>query len=412
MDDGKPKKKTGKPVKRRSALKTAGLATLGVMGLSVAGIAGRAVQTGAHKSFTDGTGFEPQRLWRLQVSDDTAEKPYTNKADGLIAAGLLAASSRNAQPWRFVVSGKTIDVLADGRRSLGSIDPNNRQMTIGVGCCIENMVLGASGVGITPLLNIFPEGPAGKTIARFTIFEGVGPVSKEAKALAQRHTNRGPYQRDRVIDTKILDALAALNTSSMTKLFWLTADSEAGKRFAAGTLKATSDFVADKNLVVDSYNWFRFTAGDHRDGLTLPSSGLPPINARVAMMLPQSLREDPHTAWVEMTKTVHLGTASQFGLIAIPALDDRAALIEAGRLWQRLHVQATVMGLAMQPLCQMIEMADRDRVFQRQSEAERTLTGLSTLSGHVFVFGFRLGYSRYITTPSPRRSIDDTTQQV
>jgi len=116
---------------------------------------------------------------------------------------------------------------------------------------------------------------------------------------------------------------------------------------------------------------------------------------------------DPHQTWLEMTRDVHLATAPIYGLIAIPALDDRAALIEAGRLWQRFHVQATVMGLAMQPLNQMMEMVDRDFIFQRPSEAERTLNNLATMGSSVFAFGFRMGFSRYITTPRPRRGFDD-----
>jgi len=408
-EDDRPKKKKAKPVPRRSILKTVGLVTGGAIALSATGIAGRAYQTGAHKNFTDGPGFQPWRDWQTQVDGATPEgqESLTSKPAGMIAAGLLAASPHNSQPWRFIVRDKTIDVLADESRNLGSIDPRYREMMIGLGCCIENMVLGSTGVGITPLVNVLPEGPAGKVIARITLYDGASAPSKEAKALTQRHTNRGPYLRERAVDSKILDTLNTLVSTSITKLVWLRAESEAGKRFAEGTIKATADFIADKNMVVDSYNWFRFSGGDHRDGLTLPTVGIPPIEARIAMMLPKGLMGDPHQAWLDMTRTVHLPTAPLFGLIAIPDLENRTSLIEVGRLWQRLHVQATILGLSMQPLNQMMEMVDRDYIFQRPSEAERTLNNLATLSGNVFAFGFRMGYSRAITFASPRRSIED-----
>lgn len=406
--DDKPKKKKARPVRRRSLLKTMALATGGVLGLAAAGIAGRAYQTGAHKSFTDGPGFDPWRAWQAQADGLGEPNPaLKGTPQGLITAALLASSPHNSQPWTFVIRDRTIDVLADETRNLGSIDPRYREMTIGLGCCIENMVLGSSAVGLTPLLNVLPEGSAGKVIARLTLYDGLGTASKEAKALAKRHTNRGPYLRDRVIDNTILDSLSGLVSTSMTRLIWLRAESEAGKRFAEGTLKATSDFIADKNMVVDSHNWFRFDSGDHRDGLTLPTVGITPLKARIAMMLPKGFTGDPHEAWLAMTRDVHLPTAPIFGLIAIPALDDRAGLIEAGRLWQRLHVQAEVMGLSMQPLNQMMEMVDRDSIFQRPSEAERTLNSLAILTGHTFVFAFRMGYSRALTSPSPRRGLED-----
>jgi hypothetical protein len=47
-------------------------------------------------------------------------------------------------------------------------------------------------------------------------------------------------------------------------------------------------------------------------------------------------------------------------VIAVRNRDDKAQLLEAGRLWQRLHLEATLQGVAMHPLNQMMEMADHD----------------------------------------------------
>lgn len=412
-DDDKPKRKAAKPVARRSVLKTSGLAAAGVLGLAAAAIGGRAYQTGALNAFDEGLGFEPLRAWKAQLAAFKAAKggktgsPLTGNAKGLIAAGLLAASPHNSQPWKFIIRDKTIDVLADDARNLGAIDPRRREMMIGLGCCIENMVLGASAVGITPLLNVFPDGPDGTTIARITIYDGTGQASKEAEALARRQTDRGPYVVARQIDSKILTALDALVSSASTKLIWLRAETDAGKRFAAATIKATADFIADAELVAASDKWMRLGPGSHSDGLTLPTVGLPPLMTRMALMVPKGLSGDPNQTWLEMTRDVHVATAPQFGLITVPSLDDREGLVEAGRLWQRLHVQATIMGLSVQPLNQLLEMADRDAALTRPSPAATTLAGLATLSDSVFAFAFRMGYSRSITNPSPRRGITE-----
>lgn len=424
-DDDKPKKPAAKPVPRRSAMKSVGLAAGGVMALAAGGAGYRVYQTGAYQSFTNGPGFDPWRVWQAQVDGPppkpqpaegekpaaTAEEPEKNalvgNPYGLIAAGLLASSPHNSQPWRFKIRDRTIDIMADTKRNIGVIDPDLREMTIGLGCCIENMLLGASAVGLQPLLNLLPEGPLGPVMARLTLYAGVGATTKEALALAKRHTNRGPYVRERALDLKTLDTLDEQVNSSKAKLIWLKADTEAARRFAEGTLKATSDFIADKEMVAASDAWARYEQGEHRDGLTLPCVGLTPIKARLAMVLPKALVGNPNQEWLKMTRDVQLATAPLYGLIVVPALDDRLALIEAGRLWQRLHVQATILGLAMQPLSQLMEMVDRDKYMQRPSEAERTLGSLATLSGSAVAFAFRAGYSRYITFPSPRRSIED-----
>ncbi|MSO98758.1 MAG: hypothetical protein EXR11_11150 [Rhodospirillaceae bacterium] len=232
-------------------------------------------------------------------------------------------------------------------------------------------------------------------------------VTKEAQALGARHTNRGPYIREREVDSKVIDSFNGLITSSLTKLVWLNANTDAGKRFAGATVKATADFIADEEMVAASNAWFRFSGTNHRDGLTLASVGLSPLKTRFAMMLPPKLIGDPHKAWFEMTRDVHVATAPLFGLIAVPSLADRAALIEAGRLWQRMHVQATVFGLAVQPLNQLMEMVDRDQALKHPSEAEKALNSLSAIGSDVFAFAFRMGHSRFITNPSPRRGIDE-----
>jgi hypothetical protein len=411
-DDDKPKRKPTKAVPRRSALKTTGLVAGGVIGLTAAGLGARVYQTGALKPFTEGPGFDSLNIWQQQLSPAPTKgtkaplSPLARNPKGLVAAGLLAASPHNSQPWRFAVRDNIVDVLADETRNLGVVDPRRREMTIGLGCCIENMVLGASAVGISPLLNVLPDGPDGKTIARLTVFDSVSARTKESEALGRRHTNRGPYVTARQVESKTISTFEALVSSASTKLIWLRADSDAGRRFAEGTVKATADFIADPEMVAASDKWFRFGPGQHRDGLTMPGVGLPPLITRMALMLPKGLAGDPHKAWLDMTRDVHVATAPVFGLLVVPSLADRAALIEAGRLWQRMHVHATLQGLAVQPLNQLMEMADRDAAQQRPSAAETTLKSLATLGNDTVAFAFRMGYSRFMTNPSPRRGMD------
>jgi len=70
---------------------------------------------------------------------------------------------------------------------------------------------------------------------------------------------------------------------------------------------------------------------------------------------PESWLGDFSQKWLEATEKQHCATAPRFGLIAAPNRDDRAQLLEAGRLWQRLHLEATLQGVAMHPLNQMME---------------------------------------------------------
>ena len=61
-----------------------------------------------------------------------------------VRAAILAANPHDMQPWLFEVEPGAIIVSADRARNLGSFDPFRREMHLGVGAAIENLVLAAS----------------------------------------------------------------------------------------------------------------------------------------------------------------------------------------------------------------------------------------------------------------------------
>ena len=106
-----------------------------------------------------GLGLAGASLWRLEsnhvlrTEDGPAYVPWkdwqegTNPLDRIVRAAVLAASPHNTQPWKFHLLPYAVDVYADTSRQIGAIDPLLREMHIGVGCAIENLVLGAEAAG-------------------------------------------------------------------------------------------------------------------------------------------------------------------------------------------------------------------------------------------------------------------------
>ena len=86
---------------------------------------------------------------------------------------------------------------------------------------------------------------------------------------------------------------------------------------------------------------------------------------------------------------------------------ERAAALRAGVFWQRLHLWATSQGLAMQPMNQIFELADRQRELDREPEMAARLAELLGDDRWQATFAFRVGYPAVEAGPSPRRGIDE-----
>jgi hypothetical protein len=139
---------------------------------------------------------------------------------------------------------------------------------------------------------------------------------------------------------------------------------------------------------------------------------MPQWRTRVALSLPESWLGDFGQMWLEATEKQHCVTAPRFGLIAVRNRDDRAQLLEAGRLWQRLHLEATLQGVAMHPLNQMMENTDHDCFAGQIGEMESRLARIVNDSGLQAVFGFRCGYANQPGEPAPRRGVNEVVEAV
>jgi len=130
-------------VNRRSFLQKAAIGGGGLLIFTAGGLAWRAWDRGSFGKNYEGRAFDPWEDWR----NNRFKGP-----SGLVSAAILASNPHNSQPWLFRVDERRIDLYANMSRSLRSIDPFLREMYIGLGCAVENLMVDARGRGYEPSL--------------------------------------------------------------------------------------------------------------------------------------------------------------------------------------------------------------------------------------------------------------------
>lgn len=188
------------------------------------------------------------------------------------------------------------------------------------------------------------------------------------------------------------------------KAVWF-ADSSPRVEIGQFIIRATEAIVHDQIQAGDSHKWYRHKWGEiqlHKDGTTLDETGNAAMTRFFGKLVPVSEQTSNHY-WLKMTREIQVPTASVFGMIVVRNQSDRVQLLQAGRLWQRMHLWSTAYGLAVQPLNQPHER--RDRKFQLGIEPEfgRALAEFVAAPGFEGVFTLRAGYPASEGLASPRR---------
>lgn len=349
--------------------------------------------------------YEPWSSW-------SASAPRS--ALSVVHAAVLAANAHDTQPWKFQVAADRIDVYADTLRNLGAMDPFRREMHLSLGCALENAALVARSLGYAApisiaggsLLTASAHEPPGSAASIGLAAQGA-ETSPLIAAIPHRHTNRSPYQGDRRVPEETLALLRSLASDDAVRLIFIT-DPTARRDFADATVAATMSIVADEAMIADSDHWFRATDQEieqHRDGPTLYCAGLSPLVLSFARLVPVS-PQSAHRHWIEQTRDAQLGTRPAIGLIAVRDLYDRNQTLRAGRLWQRLHLQGTLLGLGMQPLNQLPECVDRELQLGKPALFRKSLASFCGDDEWRATFAFRMGLPTRPAPASPRRSLE------
>ncbi|TDB85800.1 hypothetical protein E1264_19915 [Actinomadura sp. KC216] len=342
-----------------------------------------------------GSAFDPWREWNDHEGPMAA-----------VAAAILAANPRNVQAWQFEVAEDRIEVFLDPAREEGALDPFHRELYVGLGCALENLVLAARANGYAPKVTLMPGDPG--HAATVVLGSGTPDKGELYQAIPLRRTNRAPFQK-RPIPDALLTEMAGLGDDLESSSLMLFADDAGRKKVGTLLIAATEEIVKDEEQSKDGYVWFRKSKREieqHRDGNIIDTQGLArPISA-IGKMLPRQSRSTADRFWLRQTRNVHTATAAAYGMIVVPDAADNACRVEGGRLLQRIHLFATARGLGLGHLNMFFVRSDRERQTGAEPRFTKALAEITGDRGEGLAC-FRLGYPTRPAAASPRRDLTD-----
>jgi hypothetical protein len=379
-------------------LRRAGVVGGSALVVAAGGLSYRAYDQGVFDA-GDGGAYDAWDEW------DTGAGPLA-----LVSAAILAANPHDAQAWVFRTTPTSIDLYADRRRALGTTDPFDREMYVGLGCALENLLQAAPAHGYRTKLTLLPT--PGQPVHAAHVELSAGPTRPGAlyRAIPNRRTDRSPYAATPVAD-RALEQMSALSGGlSGARVHWFTTPADRA-RIGDLMIHAAVAITQDPQQSRDIFKLFRSSWDEiqrHKDGLTLDVQGLSGLTTAVAKLLPGSSREAGDRFWVEQTRSTHTKTAAAYGIVTVPDATDNAQRLAGGRLLERIHLWATANGIALHHMNQITERADREVQQGLEPRFGRAMQG-SVPPGSAPLVAFRVGYARTQDgrRKSPRRPVSE-----
>jgi nitroreductase len=304
-----------------------------------------------------------------------------------LAAAAAAPSIHNPQPWLFRPRGDVVDVVADRRRQLATLDPDGREMLVSVGAAVFNLRVAVSAHGRECQVGLMPDPAEPDLAARVTLGKAVTPPGSSlalADAIPRRRTNRRPFA-DRPVPHGTMEELAAAATMEGAVL--MEVDSPLRDGVLGLTRTAENRMRADPRYRAELAAWTTPGGVGRRDGVPRQSFGPRDTNGAIP------LRDFAFGSGAPWT-TVAFEREPTLILLYTTG-DNPVNWLQAGSAMQRVLLTATLRGLAATPLSQLLEVPKLRALLDDHVNHQVIQTVL------------RVGYPTAAAPPTPRRPLSD-----
>src|SRR6516162_9105897 len=294
--------------------------------------------------------------WDVDSGSNPSSGTAIDKARFAVRYAILAPSSHNTQPWRFIVNGDELLVCADRTRSLANIDPYDRELIISCGAALFNLRVAFAYFGVPVEITTFPQSSDPDVVAR-VVFPTSGPALKDLaglfEAITKRATNRKPFIHEDVSPEivarlKFAAALEGVEASFVQAL---------AKRDSIATLIAKADRCQfdDPRFRRELASWIHPSRS--KDGMPAASQGLRTLVDAATPIVAMAIRTFDLGNGVAAAHQ-ELARGSPLLVALSTPMDNKESWLAAGLGLQRLLLVATNEGYSTSYLNQPIEVAD------------------------------------------------------
>jgi molybdopterin/thiamine biosynthesis adenylyltransferase/nitroreductase len=353
------------------------------------------------------------------------------EAKALAQAGSHAPSGGNCQPWKFLHHKGRLLLFMDVDRARSALDPGLRYAYLGLGACLENMILHGAQLGLDLRYDFTPNSDHPQLIASLEIrTRQENPAPSDAtlrlvKQIPLRCTNR---KNSEVLalsaeETRALEQ--AITQEALGTKLTIVQDRERIDKIAALCGKAERirflNVTCHHDMFVREMRWNQREVESTRDGIdvdTLELSLTDRTGLRVAAdpKAMSMLRFWGTGRAMEKMATKGVRASSALAIVSVPDYDIASAFC-GGRATQRFWLRASELGILAHPVGAPIFMGihglwDRTGILSpaEHEEASAILEELKQVigdEGSLPFFMLRLGKASAPSTLSLRRPLSE-----
>lgn len=290
----------------------------------------------------------------------------------ILEAAVQAPSGENCQPWRFRINPNEIQLFNEPLSDQSLYNWGQRGSAVAHGAALENITIAAAAIGYQANLELFPDPTNQNFIAKIKLIKQAPTDESLYPYIVQRTTNRKAYRLTPLTNSEMATLQSSAASINSGQIFF-TQDLDQIKILAAAS--SGNERVMFNNQFLHNFffthiNWTKLEDETKKSGFYIKTLELPPP----AKILFPIFRRWSVMSWLNRRLGFYQKIAKQnaktyasapaFGIIT--TLNNSAkSCVLAGRVFERLWLTVTKLGLSLQPLTGVL-------FFMRGIEAGKT----------------------------------------